>query len=308
MPINVNDPEYSKAEKWFHEAKTVDEQLLALNKMISHAPKHKGAENLRQQLTTRRKKLENQLEKQKRSGKSSSKTGIKKEEMQCVIVGKTNSGKSSLLKILTNAEPKISENKFTTISPKIGMMSYQTTSIQMVEVPPIDSEYYDKGVVYTGDLVIIVSENLEDLNSILKELKTQGKILIVLNKSDKLSNNEKRKLQATLNSKYKKYPSIIISTKTKDYDSIEILKEKIFQSFEVCRVYTKEPGKEVNKNRPMILPPNSTISDVAEKILKGFSSKIVQTKIWGPSSKFGGQVVGLKHKIKDMDIVEFKTK
>ena len=46
----------------------------------------------------------------------------------------------------------------------------------------------------------------------------------------------------------------------------------------------------------------------AEKILKGFSSKIKESKIWGPSSKFPGQQVGLQHELKDLDIVEFKTR
>jgi len=308
MPINVNDPEYTKAENWFHEAKTAEEQLIALNKMISHAPKHKGAENLRQQLTTRRRKLETQLEKQKRSGKSSSKIGIKKEDMQAVIIGKTNSGKSELLNLLTNAEPKISENKFTTTEPTIGMMPYDTTSIQLIEIPSIDSEYYDKGIVYTADVVVILIEKLEEIKKIEKELKTLGKKIIVLNKSDQLPENEKRKLTATLKSKYKKYDFIIISAKHPSPEDTQKLKDKIFQKFEVCRIYTKEPGKEPNKKRPMILQPNSTVKHVAEKILNGFSKKIKQTRIWGPSSKFPGQVVGLKHKVKDLDIVEFKTK
>ena len=30
-------------------------------------------------------------------------------------------------------------------------------------------------------------------------------------------------------------------------------------------------------------------------------------KLWGPSSKFPGQRVGLKHTVKDKDIVEFIT-
>ena len=53
---------------------------------------------------------------------------------------------------------------------------------------------------------------------------------------------------------------------------------------------------------------DSTIKNVAEKILKGFAEKIKETKIWGPSSKFPGQIVGLNHKVKDLDIVEFKTR
>jgi hypothetical protein len=305
MPINVNDPEYVSAERDYFEASTKEEKLAALKKMISHAPKHKGGENLRQQLTTRRKKLELEIEKTKRSGKSS-RVGIKKEDMQVVIVGKTNSGKSGLLKTLTNADPVISENRFTTTESHIGMMPYDTTSIQLIEIPAIDSDYYDKGTVYTADTVLILIEKIEDINDIEKKLKTQGKKIIVLGKSDKISHNEKRKIAATLKSKFKKYDFIIVSSKNNE--NIDELKEKIFKSFEVCRVYTKEPGKEVNKKRPMILPPNSTVKDVAEKILKGFSLRIKQIRIWGPSSKFSGQIVGLKHKVKDLDIVEFKTK
>ena len=53
---------------------------------------------------------------------------------------------------------------------------------------------------------------------------------------------------------------------------------------------------------------NAIVKDVAEKILKGFSNKVVETKIWGPSSKFPGQKVGLNHKLIDLDVVEFKTR
>ena len=42
MPININDPEYTSAEKDYHEASTPEQRLMALKKMISHAPKHKG--------------------------------------------------------------------------------------------------------------------------------------------------------------------------------------------------------------------------------------------------------------------------
>ena len=38
-----------------------------------------------------------------------------------------------------------------------------------------------------------------------------------------------------------------------------------------------------------------------------FSNKIKETRIWGPSSKYSGQVVGLQHELKDLDVVEFKT-
>ena len=56
----------------------------------------------------------------------------------------------------------------------------------------------------------------------------------------------------------------------------------------------------------MILKKDSKIEDVAEKILKGLSKKISQARIWGPSSKFPGQLVGIKYQLRDKDIVELR--
>ena len=294
MPINVNDPKYVEAEKEYHESLNSEEKLMALKKMISHMPKHKSAENLRQQLTTRRKKLEQEIEKKKKSGKGG-KIGIRKEDMQAVIVGKTNSGKSSLLALLTNAHPKISPNKFTTTNSIIGMMGYETTNIQLIEVPAIDSEYYDKGIVYTADSVLVIINKFEELEEFYKKIRTNGKKIVVFNKIDLFSEQEKRKIQSKLQSK--KYNFVITSTKTKE--GIKELKEILFKSFKKLRIYTKEPGKNPDKKRPMILNPGCNVEDVAEKILKGFSKKIKEVRIWGPSSKFSGHIVGLKHKVKD---------
>ena len=304
MPINAH-PDYIAAEGEYHKATTPEEKIEKLKKMISLSPSHKGGENLRKQLKTRLKKFQSELIKSKKSGKGIQ-TGIKKQDMQAVIVGKTNSGKSSLISLLTNANPKISQNKFQTKKPVIGMMNYATTSIQLIEIPAIESKYYDKGIVYTADTILMIITNLEELNEIKDKIRTTGKQIIVFSKSDILSENEKRKLKETLKSKYKKYEFILISTQKKE--NIKELKNKLFQSFGKIRIYTKEPGKQTDKNRPMILEPNSNVKDVAEKILKGFSNRIKQTKIWGPSSKFAGQKVGIKHKLKDLDVVEFKTK
>ena len=224
--------------------------------------------------------------------------------MQAVIVGKTKSGKSSLISLLTNAKPEISEYEFKTRVPIIGMMNYNGVPIQIIEVPAIESENYDKGIVNSADTILILITDLSQLQEIESKIeRASGKRIILFGKTDLLSENEKRKISATLQSK--KYNFILVSSKTKE--NIEQFKEKLFQSFGRIRVYTKEPGKQ-KSNRPIILSPKSTLKTVAEKILKGFASKIKETRIWGPSSKYPGQVVGLNHEMKDMDVVEFKTR
>jgi len=305
MASTNQSPAYQKAYGKFLSAQTPEERLEALEEMIRECPKHKSSENMLANLKTRYKKLKAQLVKQKKS-KKGRKEGIKKEDLQVVIIGKTNSGKSSLLKLLTNASPEISAVDFTTKFPIIGMMSFSGTNIQLVENPAFESEFYDRGLPHSADTILIIVDKLEQTSELLEYLNNSrhpGKRLIVFNKIDLLSEEQKRKLEATLKSK--KYNFSLISARTRE--GIEELKEKLFKTFDKIRIFTKEPGKEKSE-RPIILNPDSTIKNIAEKILKGFSKNIRQTKIWGPSSKFPAQIVGLNHVLKDLDVVEFKTK
>lgn len=303
MASTNQSPFYQRAEVRFLNAVDDDERIDALEEMIKECPKHKSSEKMLANLKTRLKKLLEKKEKSKKAGKGG-KAGIKKESMQAVLVGFSNSGKSTLLSSLSNAKPAISNVKFSTTHPVIGMMNYQGTSVQLIEIPPIESEYYDKGIVHTADAVVILVKSIEEIEEAKKMLgKTNGKIIIAFNKIDNLSENEKRKLSAKLSSK--RYNFSLISAKTGE--GLEDFKEKMFKSFNKIRVYTKEPGKK-ESDKPIIMNPGATLRDVAEKILKGFSENVKETRIWGPSSKFPGQKIGLKHELRDMDIVEFKTR
>lgn len=305
MASTNQSPQYQKAEQKFLSAISDKERLVCLEEMIRECPKHKSSEKMLANLKTRYNKLLEKMERVKKNSKScGGKLRIKKEDMQAVIIGFANSGKSSLMSVLTNAKTEISEYEFTTKNPIVGMMSVRGVPIQIIEIPAIESEYYDKGIVNTADTILILVSSLEEIEKIRKIIdRSVGKQIVVFNKIDLMDEGEKRKISANLQSK--KYNFSMISAKTKD--GIEELKEKTFQSFEKIRIYTKQPGMEKSQ-RPYVLERESTVKDTAEKILHGFSSKIKETKIWGPSSKFPGQKVGLTHKLKDLDIVEFKTK
>jgi len=306
MPINAH-PEYIEAEKQFHQAQTDEDKLVALEKMISTVPKHKGAETLRVNIKTRYRKLKEKLNKEKIRSKKAGKKGIKKLDMQTVLVGLTNSGKSSILKSLTNTNPKIASYGFSTTDPEQGILNYEGCKVQIIDMPPIASDFFDIGLVNTADTLLVIVEKIHEIPSVLESIKnSKAKKIIVFNKIDLYDEETKRKIQETLKSK--KYKFVLISTKKNI--GIEDLKKILFLSFDKIRVYTKQPEKTLENidNEPVILKPNSTIQDVADKVLHGFSKNIKKTRIWGPSSKFGGQEVGLKYKLKDKDIVEFTTK
>jgi uncharacterized protein len=303
MASTNQSPFYQRAEQEYLEAKNDEERIPCLEVMIKECPKHKSSENMLKNLTNRLRRLKETVEKQKKSGKAKQQ-GIKKSEMQCVIVGTANTGKSTLFNMLTNLHAKTSPHSFTTYCPQMGTMQFEDAQIQIIDDAPIPNQ--DKSLVNSTDTILIVVDSLEQLKEIEKQIwNSKAKRIYIFNKSDLISEDEKRKIEA--NSKSKLKIKIFFVGKNSVKIEIEKLKKEIFNTFPIIRVYTKEPKKEPSKE-PMILKKDADIKTAAEKILKGLSKKIKRVKLWGPSSKFGGQIVGVDHKLKDKDIIEFQIK
>ena len=302
MASTNQSPFYQRAEQEFHEATNDEERIACLEVMMKEVPKHQSSENMRKNLTNRYKKLKMNVSKQKKSGKGGQ-AGIKKADMQVVIAGFTNSGKSTLFKTFTGLEPKISPHQFTTFQPQLGTFKFEDAPIQIVDIPAFPN--HDKSLINSTDTILFVVENLKQIKEAEKFLyRSPSKIILVLNK---IEDYDKRKIEANLKSKFKKYDYVIIDCQDPTKLELEKLKKKIFNTFPIIRIYTKEPKKEPSKE-PMIVKKYSTFEDAAEKILKGMSKKIKRARVWGPSSKFGGQVIGLEHVLKDKDIIEFSTR
>ncbi len=182
MPTNL-PPEAQVAEEKYTKATTLPEKIKALQEFISKIPKHKGTEKLLSVLKTRLAKLKNELENSKKIKKSSSrKTNIPKEgAAQIVLIGLTNTGKSTLLHALTGADAKIADYPFTTKEPELGMLNYEGVPIQLIELPAIFNGLTNSAtgptiisIIRNSDAIIILidlSENpYEQWNTIISEL------------------------------------------------------------------------------------------------------------------------------------------
>ena len=163
MTVNASF-QYQQAELAYLNAKTTDEKINALKLMLTLCPKHKGSENLKANLSTRYKKLKEKLKKNKKSKKGKGKPGIKKEDLQAVLVGLTNSGRSSILKSITNAQPRIASYGFTTTQPEIGTLNYANCNIQIVDLPPIASENFDKGIANNTEVLLVIVEKIHEIH------------------------------------------------------------------------------------------------------------------------------------------------
>ena len=295
MPTNVS-VFYLRAEQEYHEAKTSNQKLAALKKMLSLCPKHKGAEKLQKQIKERIRRLKYQRQKENQQKKTGRSLTIKREgAAQIAIVGLPNSGKSTLLSKLSGKKVNIAEYPFTTKKPEIRMIPFENIKLQGMEIPAIYEGFAKTtrgrqflSIVRNADMVLIIVKDKEDEKKVIKELTDAN-------------------IKAGKDRIFKEFVQYLpfITVNQSEFDD-PTLKKEIWKKLSKIRVQTRTKGGVAKK--PIILRVGSTVKKVAGIVHKDFLKNFKYAKIWGPSAKFKGQQVGLGHKLKDTDVVEIYTK
>ncbi|NJD23384.1 MAG: GTPase ObgE [Melioribacter sp.] len=150
------------------------------------------------------------------------------------LVGFPNSGKSTLISVISDAKPKIADYPFTTLEPNLGIVRYKNyQSITVADIPGIiEGAHLGKGlglkflrhIERTKILLIMIDitseDYVKDYKTLLGELEKYSKVLskkkklVALTKSDLIEPKELKKLS-------KKIPGykaemLIFSSATKD--------------------------------------------------------------------------------------------
>jgi len=326
MPANL-PPQYYEAERRFREAKNFDEKISILQEMLAIMPKHKGTDKLQASLRAKLSKLRKAAEKKKSARPKGHSYRIPKEGIaQVALAGAPNTGKSSILSYLTNANPEVAPYPFTTYEVNVGMMKWENVKIQLVDTPAIAPEFMIPwiGEVLRGaDLLLVVvdlgkDEILEQVDNVLKRLEelkikpetqdgkmergvTYKKIAILANKEDIPGSEERAVILKELYGD--KFPIIISSTKIPE--RMEKVKEEIYQALGLIRIYTKAPGESADLGEPVVLKKGSLVIDAARAIHKDFAKNLKYARMWSLDNKFKGQKVNREHPLREGDIVEF---
>jgi len=328
MPTNL-PADYFNAEERFRSATSTEDKVKYLEEMLSTIPKHKGTDHLRADLRKKLSKLKTATTSKKGSKKQVSPYHINKEGAgQVVIIGTTNAGKSSLVANQTNADPEVSEVPFTTWSAMPGMMMIDNIQVQLIDTPPISEEYIDPeflNLIRRVDLVLImidlhanpvqqfefVLQKLQENRIAPKHLEGQIEVegfllhvptLVVVNKYDSDEYEEHYQIFQELLGL--EYPMVPVSVQTGH--NMDTLKNAIFEKLGVIRVYSKAPGKDVDKSAPFVVDRGIQLGDFAGKVHKDFQEKLKSARIWGSSADFPGQMVSRDHVLEDEDVVELQ--
>jgi len=327
MPANLPPP-YFEAEKRYREGRTPDEKIEALEEMLTIMPKHKGTDKLRADLRRRIAKHKSDSQQKKGAGKRDSTYNIDREgAAQAIVLGPPNTGKSSLVSVLTNARPEIADFPHSTWGPTPGMAVFENIQFQLVDTPPIPTEFVDPGftdLLRRTDIIVVVIDirgdplqHMEDTIAYLAGLRIfpagmpipadlskrpfVKKVLVVVNKVDDPSAEEDYLAFLELCD----MPLACIPVSVLHGWNLGTLMRKIYDMAEVIRVYTKSPGKEPDLKSPFVLAARSTLEDLATVIHKDFVTKLKFAKVWG-KAVFGGQMVQRDYVLNDGDVVEIR--
>jgi len=327
MPTNL-PPEYFAADKRYREAQTQAEKIACLEELISTIPKHKGTDHLRADLRRQLSRLKDEAQSKKKHTAHQATFSIDKEGAgTAVLLGPTNTGKSTLVAALTNAEPEISPAPYTTWKPLPGMMPVDNIQVQLVDTPALDRDFVEPALfdlVRRADLLLLVVDlqadpmaQLESCQSTLaahtifpqemqNRISIEGRAwfipsLILVNKCDDSTLDEDFAVLCELFEG--ECPLIPVSAN--HGRNFDLLKRRIVEYLDIIRVYARPPGKEPDLERPFVLKRGSTIADLAPKIHRDFSEKLKSARVWG-SAVFDGQLVPKDYLLQDGDIVELR--
>jgi len=125
------------------------------------------------------------------------------------IVGKPNAGKSTLLRVLTKARPRVGKYPFTTLAPSLGVLDLGDNSIVLADIPGlIEGAHEGKGLGHdflrhierTRALLFLIDGTSPtpagDLETLSEELRLHNEALasrpglVVVNKVDLLTEGE----------------------------------------------------------------------------------------------------------------------
>jgi len=329
MPANLT-PQYLSAEKRYREAREDAEKLRYLEEMIRLLPKHKGTDHLFGDLKARRSKLLGRLDQAKKQGKREYAYGVERQGAgQVLLLGVPNSGKSSLLNALSNANSPVGEYPFTTHKPYPGMMPYKDVHVQVVDVAPVvadATEAWVQPLARSADEILIVVDAadpdcLEHVETVLAELDrfkvtpclygdpqlrnepvVPRTTLLVANKCDVHGAADDL---AVLRELYAdRFPILAVSST--EGAGLHDLVESMYASLRVIRVYTKAPGRPPDTDAPYVLREGATVFDLAEEVHREIAESFKSARMWG-TEVHDGQLVGRDHVLADGDVVEIHT-
>ena len=203
----------------------------------------------------------------------------------------------------------------------------RTTGVRVDEAPPnVAIEKADSGGVSVAALVkmtkmseslvkdilrvydingarVVIREDIDDqqLVDVLSGNRVYVPSLTVMNKVDLVNAGFTSEVS-------RKLPYRFVPVSAEAGVNIQALKEEIYKRLDFLRIYMRRRTGETDFEEPMVVKGGATIADVCDRVHRSMKDEFRYAQVWGKSVKFGGQRVGMTHRLMDQDVLTIVTK
>ena len=150
---------------------------------------------------------------------------------------------------------------------------------------------------------VVIREDIDDqqLIDVLSGNRVYVPSLTVMNKIDLVNTGFTTELSHKL-----PYGFVPISAEADV--NLKALREEIYRKLDFVRIYMRRRTGETDFEEPMVMKGGTTIADVCDKVHRSMRDEFRYAQVWGKSVKFGGQRVGMTHRLMDQDVLTIVTK
>jgi hypothetical protein len=178
------------------------------------------------------------------------------------------------------------------------------TTVEQTHLTPEEMGDIIRSFGYTSAIVTLRKDTTaEMLVDTLAGSRVYAKSVVAVNKIDIASEQEISSAEKSLP---QDWPIMRISAFKGT--GLDELKDFIYDNLGFMSIYLKPQGQEADMEEPLIVKDDSTVRNVCNNLHRDFVRKFRFARVKGPSAKFDWQRVGLRHLLKDGDILSIIVK
>jgi len=153
--------------------------------------------------------------------------------------------------------------------------------------------------IFNCEVLFREDASIDDLIDVIMGNRVYMGCIFVYNKIDQITLEEVDRL-ARLDH------SVVVSCNMKL--NLDYLLSCIWEALSLIRIYTKKPGKHPDFDDAIIMRGNCTVEHVCHAIHRSIVNVFKYALVWGTSTKYSPQRVGISHKMHDEDVMQVVKK
>ncbi|KAJ4443212.1 Developmentally-regulated GTP-binding protein 2, partial [Periplaneta americana] len=153
--------------------------------------------------------------------------------------------------------------------------------------------------IFNAEVLFREDCNADELIDVISANRVYLPCLYVYNKIDQISIEEVDRIARQPN-------SLVVSCNMKL--NLDYLLEQLWEYLSLIRVYTKKPGQPPDFDDGLILRRGVTVEHVCHAIHRTLAAAFKYALVWGTSTKYSPQRVGLHHVMHDEDVIQIVKK